>query len=207
MCTDDIEGSKPKVKRELAQRDNYRVDDIEGAKPKLHFQRREGHMHDQVFNDVTKKKPLQRAEPFNPQQPKYKVRDQDDKVIEIGFIPGSSPTKAYYKTNPAEMERNLKSRDIKGNNPGSSVLGNFHSRERRQIREVNYSKDIQGSVPGTLVHGIKRPEGMKNRTTNPLAPAYQFPGSSEQPIDRLNDPFGEKGSSMGRANFSKRQSE
>jgi hypothetical protein len=31
---DDIEGAKPKKKREFAQRDFYTVDDIAGARPK-----------------------------------------------------------------------------------------------------------------------------------------------------------------------------
>jgi hypothetical protein len=37
---DDIEGSKPKKKKELAQRDNYNIDDIEGAKPKVIINRK-----------------------------------------------------------------------------------------------------------------------------------------------------------------------
>lgn len=31
---DDIEGAKPKIKKEYAPRDHYQVNDIEGAKPK-----------------------------------------------------------------------------------------------------------------------------------------------------------------------------
>ena len=70
-------------------------------------------------------------EPQNPLIPKYKIRDEEGKVIEYGAIVGSSPKKAYFKTNKEEAERNLNARDIKGSTPGSRTLGNFHSRERR----------------------------------------------------------------------------
>ena len=128
MNNSDIEGSKPKVKAYLKTRDNYNVHDIKGAKPKAPLTRNQ--IHDQIFTDVYKKKMLNK-EPHNPLLPKYKIRDEEGKVIEYGAIVGSSPKKAYYKTNQEEAERNMHSRDIKGNVPGTSTLGNFHSRERR----------------------------------------------------------------------------
>lgn len=70
-------------------------------------------------------------EPQNPLIPKYKIRDEEGKVIEYGAIAGSSPKKPYFKTNKEEAERNINARDIHGNVPGSRTLGNFHSRERR----------------------------------------------------------------------------
>jgi hypothetical protein len=54
---------------------------------------------------------------------------------------------------------NMKCRDIHGNMPGTKKLGNFHNRDRRQIRDVNKNADIQGSNVGSFVKGIKMPEG------------------------------------------------
>jgi hypothetical protein len=39
MNVDDIEGSRPKQKIELKQRDNISTNDIEGSKPKQKLQR------------------------------------------------------------------------------------------------------------------------------------------------------------------------
>lgn len=71
---DDIDGSKPKVKRHMATRDSYNINDIVGARPKPPLQRKE--VHDQIFNDVTVKKQLNK-EPHNPLNPSYKIRDED----------------------------------------------------------------------------------------------------------------------------------
>ena len=70
-------------------------------------------------------------EAHNPLLPKYKIRDEDGKVIEYGDIIGSSPKKPYFRTNKDEIDKNLNSKDIKGNECGTRALGNFHSRERR----------------------------------------------------------------------------
>jgi hypothetical protein len=35
LNNDDIDGAKPKKKKELAQRDNYNIDDIKGTRPKV----------------------------------------------------------------------------------------------------------------------------------------------------------------------------
>ena len=43
MDCSDIDGAKPRVKRELAQRDSFNVCDIDGARPKKKFQRRDVH--------------------------------------------------------------------------------------------------------------------------------------------------------------------
>ena len=84
----------------------------------------------------------------------------------------------------------MKTGDIKGNKPGSTRLGVFHSRERRSIREIGRNDDIEGSKPGSLVAGIRVPTGAVQRVCNPLQPDYQMPGRLEE-----NDPYG-TGSSM-----------
>jgi len=55
----------------------------------------------------------------------------------------------------------MSTKDIHGNTTGSKLHGSFHSRERRQVREVGNNKDIVGSHPGSLIRGIKVPEGQK----------------------------------------------
>lgn len=53
----------------------------------------------------------------------------------------------------------MSTKDIHGNNIGSATHGNFHSRERRQVRQIGNNQDIAGSNPGSLIKGIKVPEG------------------------------------------------
>ena len=83
--------------------------------------------------------------PHNPLEPKYKIKDENGVVIDYGNIEGSTVKKPYYRKNLEEVDKNLQSRDIKGNRPGSTTLGSFHSRDRRQIREVGKNNDIIGS--------------------------------------------------------------
>ena len=80
-------------------------------------------------------------------------------MIEIGNVPGSSPTKKYFRKNPEDQGKYLQSNDIIGNKPGSRRLGNFHSRERRHYGQPGQNIDIIGSVAGSLNKGIKVPEG------------------------------------------------
>ncbi len=58
MNCSDIDGAKPKVKKQLAQRDSYNVTDIAGTRPKMSLARKS--VHDQTYSDVTAKKVLNR---------------------------------------------------------------------------------------------------------------------------------------------------
>ena len=89
------------------------------------------------------------------------------------------------------MDKSLKTADIKGNQPGTKGLGNFHSRERREARSPMKNDDIAGASPGSLARGITGP-----RKCNPLDPNYQMPGETEQKIGLVSDPFGRQGCSM-----------
>jgi len=77
----------------------------------------------------------------------------------------------------------LTTSDILGCKIGTKLLGNFHSRERRQIREITNNNDIYGSNAGSLRRG---PNTI--RSINPLMPNYQFPGRTED----LNDAYGKQ---------------
>lgn len=201
MQVQDIDGAMPRVKKELETRDHYNVADIQGAQPKKAFQRRDEHKHDQIFNDVTAKKKMERKQPFNPQNPQYMVQNADGKYELYGDIDGASVPKPYVRMNATLMDPSLRSRDIHGNKPGSKNLGNFHTFERRDVRAVTNNLDISGSTPGTLVKGIKVPEGASKRVSNPLEPVYQLPGSLEKKTDDKADPWGEEGCSMTRAAY------
>ena len=136
----------------MDMRDSYNVNDIAGAKPKPPLARKV--VHDQVYEDVFKKKVLARENPFNPQDPVYKIKNDQGEIEEYGLIKGSKPKSAYYRTNDNEKDNALKSRDIKGNTPGSRLLGAFHDRMRRTYRDSGKNDDIKGSAAGTIKHGI-----------------------------------------------------
>ncbi|MFN9899594.1 MAG: hypothetical protein ACK55Z_12565 [bacterium] len=74
---------------------------------------------------------MKRKEPHNPQDPKYKIRDEKGNLVEIGKVDGSFVPEQYYRKNVNEQNPSLKSRDIKGNVPGSTYHGNFHTFSRR----------------------------------------------------------------------------
>ena len=112
-------------------------------------------MHDQLFKDVTAKKELKREAPYNPQDPKYKIRDENNDVIEYGEVKGSKPTVQYYRTNQDDIKANT----VKGIDyatPGTALLGNFKTRDRRDIRPTHDIADIQGAQVKPF-YGIRIP--------------------------------------------------
>jgi len=83
------------------------------------------------------------------------------------------------------MNKALKTDDIHGCHVGTKGAHNFHTRERRDIRNPNTNDDIIGSKCGSL----RRAPDTK-RELHPLDPVYQFPGRSE--LTNINDCFGKK---------------
>ena len=74
----------------------------------------------------------------NPLQPTYVARDDNNKKIEIGEVGGSKPNVLP----PPRKDENflntsLNTKDIHGCKVGTKGLGNFHTRERRAIRQTN----------------------------------------------------------------------
>ena len=71
----------------------------------------------------------------NPLNPVYLIRDEDKKVCEIGDVVGSKPQvlpRARQDTN--FLATSLKTDDIHGCKIGTRGLGNFHNRERREVK-------------------------------------------------------------------------
>ena len=75
----------------------------------------------------------------------YLFKNENGQVESYGLIAGSKPKEQYFRKNIEERDNALKSRDIKGNNPGSRTLGAFHERSRKDIREVGKIDDILGT--------------------------------------------------------------
>jgi hypothetical protein len=76
MAVDDIEGSKPIVKKEFAPRDTPNCADITGASPKKSYVRKsKKNTYDNIsYNDVTRKS-WQTNRTTNPLSPTYTVWD------------------------------------------------------------------------------------------------------------------------------------
>lgn len=87
----------------------------------------------------------------NPLQPTYMARDENNQKVEIGDVRGSKPNVLP----PARQDANftntsLNTKDIHGCRVGTKGLGNFHTRERRGIRDTNQIADILGAQPDSL---------------------------------------------------------
>lgn len=122
----------------------------------------------------------------NPLEPSYVVRDDKNQKMEIGQVGGSKPNVLPPPRKDENfMNTSLTTQDIHGCKIGTKGLGNFHTRERRAVRETNKIGDIIGSQPDSLK---KCPQ--TKRLTHPLDPDYQMPGRNE--LKNINDAFGEK---------------
>ena len=88
--------------------------------------------------------------------PVYKVRNENNEIIEIGAVKGSYAEEPYFRKNKEEIVVNT----VKGIDyatTGTKNLGNFKDRERRQVREINNTDDIKGAAASTLIRGIRIP--------------------------------------------------
>jgi|LakMenEpi03Aug12_release.lakeMendotaPanAssembly.Ray.scaffolds.fasta_scaffold874738_1 hypothetical protein len=100
--------------------------------------------------------------------PNYIVRDENNKITEIGLVKGSLP----YVLPPARKDEeflatSLKTKDILGCNTGTKILGNFHSRLRRDIKKTNDTSDVIGAQSGSLKKSL-----ISTRIISPLDPDY-----------------------------------
>ena len=122
----------------------------------------------------------------NPLNPTYVHRDEEKKLVEIGAVQGSIPcVLPKPREDPNFQAKSLKTDDIHGCKIGTRGLGNFHNRERREIKETNRTEDIFGAKPGSLKKGPTT-----TRSLHPLMPDYQMPGRNE--LTNMNDAFGKR---------------
>lgn len=82
----------------------------------------------------------------NPLQPTYVARDDKNQKVEIGEVGGSKPNVLPPPRKDFNfVNTSLNTKDIHGCKVGTKGLGNFHTRERRAIRETNQISDIFGA--------------------------------------------------------------
>lgn len=206
MLVDDIDGTKPLVKKEFAPRDTLNIFDIQGAQRKPRYERNQTGVegYDNIhYTDVTKKS-WQTKRQTNPLEPTYAVWDrtlgefgrQPDEKGQLnegyGVIDGSKPAAL---PQPRAGVRNLNTQDIAGAKSDTRRLGAFTWMDRRQVRPHNKNDDIEGSQPDTLKRGLNG-----KRVIDPLDPSYFYPGGTEN-INTANDPYGLKNCTMSQANF------
>mmetsp|Transcript_9374 Transcript_9374/g.14265 ORF Transcript_9374/g.14265 Transcript_9374/m.14265 type:complete len:122 (+) Transcript_9374:652-1017(+) len=104
----------------------------------------------------------------NPLMPSYMIRDEEDKLCDIGDVKGSKPhVLPPPRQDKSYIDAALKTKDILGCAVSTKGLGNFHSRERRGFKNTNITTDIVGAQPGSLK---KSPD--TQRRTHPLDPDY-----------------------------------
>lgn len=100
--------------------------------------------------------------------PNYIVRDENNKVTEIGFVKGSYPhVLPPARKNEEFLATSLKTSDILGCNTESKILGNFHSRIRREFKKTNETADVIGAQSGSLKKSL-----ISTRMISPLDPDY-----------------------------------
>lgn len=203
MKIDDIEGSRPIVKKEFAPRDTLNCFDIQGAQAKKSNTRTKKGDYDNIaYNDVTGKKWASKRQ-TNPLDPTYSVWDEmlcefGKKAETIKFnssygaIPGGKPAGLPRAVSGV---RNLNTQDIDGAQQDTRNKGAFTWMDRRQTRSINVTSDIAGCQADTLKRAF-----VGKRNLNPLEPNYFYPGDAEN-ANNVNDPFGEKTCSMSAANF------
>ena len=68
--------------------------------------------------------------------------------MEYGQISGSTPKKSIpRRSNKDECDNSLNSKDIHLNSAGSRMLGNFHTKIRKDFFRIGKNDDIKGSQP------------------------------------------------------------
>lgn len=100
----------------------------------------------------------------NPLRPEYKVRDRITEGDQLkmtqtnlnetyGKIDGNVP---HCMPPPMPGVRNLETRDIRGSQHDTKLVGSFTYYKRRsdQVRAITNNDDVPGTKPGSLLKGI-----------------------------------------------------
>lgn len=168
----DIEGTKPKPKKEFATRDIMAIQDIEGARSGLKQTLKLNAIQTKNILDVQDIAAKQRyvdrtSRVTDPNAPRYLVNG-----MEIFDDPLSKP-----KPQPKQIDNFLlQTKDISGAEAGSRYASPF---PRKEVRNINYLGDIEGAHADSIKHSI-----ITQRCTNPLQPVYQAldPGEVLPPV-------------------------
>lgn len=116
----------------------------------------------------------------NPLSPRYRLADENKKVIEYGDVRGNKPAVRHPKNPQRLVSFDLKSEDIEGAQADTAfrVTRGYKTRET-----VNKTDDIPGARASSLKKGLQT-----NRVVEPLRPVYALPGHSEMPADFSQNP-------------------
>lgn len=143
MKTSDIHGAKTiNTQKKLVTRDNQKTEDINCKSTRM---RREEHIPDQNFKDVTAKKNYTRQQPMNPLTPSYKRKDINGKVQEYGHIADSTPKIQYYRKNENDILVNSVKGIALSNTDTTKKMGAFKTKERTDFRKINDVTGIDGA--------------------------------------------------------------
>lgn len=162
----DIEGTRPKPKKEFSTRDIMGIADIEGSKPGLKQTARLNSIRTKNILDVedicARNRYVDRTSRVSdPCAPSYLVNG-----MEIADGPGAKP-----RPQPKQLSNFLlMTKDISGAEAGSRYTSSF---ERTEVRNTNNISDIAGAHADSIKHSI-----VSTRQTNPLQPVYQVPMST-----------------------------
>ncbi|OMJ82196.1 hypothetical protein SteCoe_17150 [Stentor coeruleus] len=162
----DIEGTRPNMYSKWATRNTMSLNDIDGAHPRPEKNIKKPDFMDP--RDINKGESHTYNRNTNPLMPEYLSRDEDGKLISIGYVDGSKPKASVNTINPPH-KRHLDNQDIEGSTTGTVGLGAVGKKERNYEKKLATTADIEGAQSGSLKKGITTV-----RQTNPLDPNYMW---------------------------------
>ena len=166
MSNNDIDGSKPQIYSKLQVRDSNNVKDILGA---CHVPRKELNKPDLMNpKDINTIEMFESKRKTNPLMPQYLGRDEENNLVTIGHVDGSSPRK-FVNHSQSPHSRHLNTKDIDGATSGTVGVGPIGTKLRNYIKSPTDTQDIEGAQSGTFKKGITT-----IRATNPLDPQYTW---------------------------------
>ena len=178
ISIDDIDGTKPQIFSKWQTRNSADVADIAGATVKQNKDlNKPNFMNPKDINYIEL---FESTRKTNPLMPEYLCRDDDNNVITIGHVEGSSPRVLVNKSQ-SPHSRHLNTKDIEGATSGTVGVGPIGTKLRNYIRSPTDTQDIEGAQTGTFKKGITTV-----RITNPLDPQYTW--LTEEPSEIKKQP-------------------
>lgn len=186
MQIDDIEGTKPQIYSKWQTRNSVDVSDIQGAKARKYRELQKPNLMN--CKDINTIEVFESTRKTNPLMPEYTCRDQDNNIVIVGHVDGSSP-RVLIKSSQSPHNRHLNTKDIAGAFSDTVGVGPIGTKLRNYIRSPTDTLDIEGAQTGTFKKGI-----VTVRATNPLDPKYTWlteePNEDIKPAQTMpNDKF------------------
>jgi hypothetical protein len=177
ISVDDIEGSKPQIYSKWQTRKTMDISDINNSYPKKVLNK-PNLMNPKDINSIDI---FESNRKTNPLMPEYLCRDQDNNLVTVGVVEGSSPRKLI-KGSQSPHNRHLDTKDIDGASTGTVGVGPIGTKLRNYIRSPTDTLDIEGAQSGSFKKGISTV-----RVTNPLDPKYTWTTEDPQEVKKLSE--------------------